>query len=109
MNQPLRLLEVDASKFQESRDRRQRDVNAGTWPAFSPAIETIRQSKWQVVPLSDDDNYPQVLLCGVESPEEAGTLAGESLADGDRAVLRVDSLWCAVDLEGIVHLSLIHI
>jgi hypothetical protein len=51
----------------------------------------------------DDDRHPQVLLRGVESPEEARAIAGDALTVGDRVVLHVDSLWCAVDLEGIVH------
>jgi malate synthase len=102
MSQPSRLLEVDASKFQESRNRRQHDVNAGVWPAFSAQIEAIGQSDWQVV-APDGEQQSQRLLRGVESSEEALSLVEHLVAGEEQVVLRVDSVWCAIDLEGIVH------
>jgi hypothetical protein len=103
MDQLLRTLEVDASQFRESRDRRQSDIDAGTSPAFSAADEALRTAEWQVAAVTKGQQDPRILLCDVQSPEEARALAGELSTSGDRLVLRVDSLWGAINLEGIVH------
>ena len=89
--------------FRDLRGRRQHAVNEGTWPAFSAATEAARQSDWQVAAPLNAEPKPQILLSGLECAQEAQTLAGQALAEGDRLVLRIDSLWGAIELEAIVH------